>query len=110
MFSIHCCITLDLQAKYCGAYGKPVYDVWEKLGDEEVPIRQELIQSLPFGDLLRFTPEDGRDRPKVLIVAALSGHFATLLQDTIRGFARDFDIGLKGHVSLPGGKGLLEAS
>ena len=60
-------------------------------GDQEVPIHQELIQSLPFADLLRFTAEDGREKPKVLIVAALSGHHATLLQDTIRGFARDFD-------------------
>ena len=81
----------ELPARQLKTYDKPRYEVWEKLGDEEVPIREELIQSLPFANLLRFTPEDGRDRPKVLIVAALSGHHATLLQDTIRGFARDFD-------------------
>ena len=81
----------ELPSRQLKTYDKPTYDVREKLGDEEVPIHPELIQSLPFADLLRFTPDDRRDRPKVLIVAALSGHFATLLQDTIRGFARDFD-------------------
>jgi poly(3-hydroxybutyrate) depolymerase len=49
------------------------------------------VQSLPFADLLRFPMPGSEGRPKVLIAAALSGHHATLLQDTIRGFARDFD-------------------
>ena len=49
------------------------------------------MQSLPFADLLRFPMPGSEARPKVLIAAALSGHHATLLQDTIRGFAQDFD-------------------
>ena len=81
----------ELPARQLKTYAKPRYDVWEEQDDQEFPIRQELIQSLPFADLLRFTAEDGREKPKVLIAAALSGHHATLLQDTIRGFARDFD-------------------
>lgn len=81
----------ELPARQLKTYEKPTYDIWERQGDRDIPITGEVIQSLPFADLLRFTADDGRERPKVLIAAALSGHFATLLQDTIRGFARDFD-------------------
>ena len=81
----------ELPARQLKTYGKQRFVVTEMLDDQEIPIREEVIQKLPFGNLLRFSPEGAKDRPKVLIVAALSGHHATLLQDTIRGFARDFD-------------------
>ena len=81
----------ELPARALKDYGKPKYEVWEGLGDLEVVVDQEVVHSLPFADLLRFNMNDGVAKPKVLIVAALSGHHATLLQDTIRGFTRDFD-------------------
>jgi poly(3-hydroxybutyrate) depolymerase len=81
----------ELPARALKDYGKPTYDVWEELGDMEVVVDQEVVHSLPFANLLRFNLDDGREKPKVLIAAALSGHHATLLQDTIRGFTRDFD-------------------
>jgi poly(3-hydroxybutyrate) depolymerase len=51
---------------------------------------ERCIASKPFGDLVGFAVPDAEDRPKVLIAAALSGHHATLLRDTVKGFARDF--------------------
>ena len=81
----------ELPARALKDYGKPSYNVFEDLGDLEVVIDKEVVHSLPFADLLRFNLDDGTDKPKVLIVAALSGHHATLLQDTIRGFTRNFD-------------------
>ena len=81
----------ELPARALKDYGKPTYQVWENLGDLDVVVDKEVVHSLPFADLLRFNLEDGATRPKVLIAAALSGHHATLLQDTIRGFTRDFD-------------------
>ena len=81
----------ELPARALKDYGKPLYEVFEQLGDEEIGLQEKVVQSLPFADLLNFPVEDGREKPKVLIAAALSGHHATLLQDTIRGFARDFD-------------------
>lgn len=81
----------ELPARALKDYGKPPYEVWEDLGDLEVAVDREVVHSLPFADLLRFNLADGTQKPKVLIAAALSGHHATLLQDTIRGFARDFD-------------------
>jgi poly(3-hydroxybutyrate) depolymerase len=81
----------ELPARALKDYGKPEYEVWEDLGDMEVVVHGEVVHSLPFADLLRFNVDDGVEKPKVLIAAALSGHHATLLQDTIRGFTRDFD-------------------
>jgi poly(3-hydroxybutyrate) depolymerase len=83
--------TWELSARALKDYGKPRYEVWEREDDAEFELQEKVIQSLPFADLLNFPVEDGREKPKVLIAAALSGHHATLLQDTIRGFARDFD-------------------
>ena len=81
----------ELPARALKTYTKPRYEIWEDLGNLEIGLQETLVQSLPFADLLNFPVEDGREKPKVLIAAALSGHHATLLQDTIRGFARDFD-------------------
>ena len=81
----------ELPARALKDYGKQEYKVFEELGDLEVVVEAEVVHSLPFADLLRFNLEDGTTKPKVLIAAALSGHHATLLEDTIRGFTRDFD-------------------
>jgi poly(3-hydroxybutyrate) depolymerase len=81
----------ELSSRALKDYPKPSYEVWEDLGDLEVVVDQRVVHSLPFADLLNFNLDDGTTKPKVLIAAALSGHHATLLQDTIRGFTRDFD-------------------
>jgi poly(3-hydroxybutyrate) depolymerase len=72
-------------------YAKQPYAVRGTSGGGETVLEERLVHSLPFADLLNFKVDDGDKKPKVLIAAALSGHHATLLQDTIRGFARDFD-------------------
>ncbi len=54
-------------------------------------LEERCVHSLPFGDLIGFGVDNAADKPKVLIAAALSGHHATLLRDTVKGFARDFD-------------------
>jgi len=81
----------ELQSRSLRDYPKPEYVVWEDLGDLEIVVDGHVVDQQPFGDLLRFNMDDGREKPKVLIVAALSGHYGTLLQDTVRGFVQDFD-------------------
>jgi poly(3-hydroxybutyrate) depolymerase len=51
---------------------------------ETIPVYQTTILKKPFGDLVRFTKENQRKEPKVLIIAPVSGHFATLLRDTVK--------------------------
>ena len=61
----------------------------------EVSITEVPILSSAFGTLLHFRknePVSGKATPKVLIVAPLSGHFATLLRDTVRVMLRDHDV------------------
>lgn len=81
----------ELPARALKDYGKPRYDVRATLGDADLPIHPEVVDSLPFADLLRFDQDDAVEKPKVLIAAALSGHHATLLQGTVQTFAQDFD-------------------
>jgi polyhydroxyalkanoate depolymerase len=58
-----------------------------------VPVREQIIRSTPFGDLIRFVKAEGTTvQPKVLVVAPLSGHFATLLRNTIQTLLRDHDV------------------
>lgn len=62
-------------------------------GNMEVDVQEQLIRSTPFGDLLRFAkPEGGAIQPKILVVAPLSGHFATLLRNTVSTLLRDHDV------------------
>jgi polyhydroxyalkanoate depolymerase len=61
-----------------------------------VPVAEEVVLERPFSRLLRFVPPGvtlarGR-RPQVLLVAPLSGHFATLLRSTVRTLLADFDV------------------
>jgi poly(3-hydroxybutyrate) depolymerase len=51
------------------------------------------VLTLPFGTLLHFRKE-GRacGQPPVLLVAPLSGHFATLLRETARTLLQDHDV------------------
>lgn len=82
---------LELPARALKVYGKPRYDIRGGVGDLEIAIPPVVVDSLPFADLLNFNLVDGITKPKVLIAAALSGHHATLLQDTVETFAKDFD-------------------
>jgi poly(3-hydroxybutyrate) depolymerase len=54
-----------------------------------VPVREEPVLTTPFCTLLRFSRENASSDPPVLLVAPMSGHFATLLRGTIRTLLRD---------------------
>ena len=45
-----------------------------------------------FGTLLRFKKDIDIEQPRVLVVAPLSGHFATLLRNTVRTLLPDHDV------------------
>ncbi len=52
----------------------------------------ETVLDLPFGKLLRFAKDIDMPQPKVLVVAPLSGHFATLLAGTVRTMLQDHEV------------------
>jgi len=59
---------------------------------ESVPVVEEIVLTTPFATLLRFRKPDAPAQPKVLVVAPMSGHFATLLRDTVRTTLQDHDV------------------
>jgi poly(3-hydroxybutyrate) depolymerase len=70
-----------------------------QVGDALVRVREQVVTQRPFGTLLRFERDDiapagdsSQPLPRVLIVAPLSGHFATLLADTARTMLADHDV------------------
>ena len=68
----------DLFLRVTHRYEKPEWRIPEA--------RIELAADKPFCKLLHFTPVAPRPHPvpKILVVAPLSGHHATLLRDTVR--------------------------
>ncbi len=62
------------------------------IGNRDVPIALQTVLDMPFGKLLRFAADVDMARPKVLVVAPLSGHFATLLRGTVQTLLRDHDV------------------
>ncbi len=59
---------------------------------EQVPVTEEVVASTPFATLRRFRKEGVSGQPKVLVVAPMSGHFATLLRDTVQTVLQDHDV------------------
>jgi poly-beta-hydroxyalkanoate depolymerase len=49
-----------------------------------VPVSEEAVVATPFGTLLHFRKDVATPQPRMLVVAPLSGHFATLLRNTVR--------------------------
>jgi len=57
-----------------------------------VEVEEEATHVAPFATLLRFRKVGAPTQPRVLIVAPMSGHFATLLRDTVRTMLTDHDV------------------
>ncbi|HUE79460.1 MAG TPA: polyhydroxyalkanoate depolymerase [Sphingomicrobium sp.] len=77
--------SLDVFAHAAAPRGKPEFGLeTTTVGRKTVAVREEILVRKPFGQLKRFVragaPEDD---PKLLIVAPMSGHFATLLRGTV---------------------------
>ena len=62
------------------------------VGNELSPVTEEVIQSTAFATLLRFRKETRAPQPKVLVVAPMSGHFATLLRATVQTLLQHHDV------------------
>jgi poly(3-hydroxybutyrate) depolymerase len=58
----------------------------------EYPIVEEVTATTPFATLRRFRKVGAPEQPRVLVAAPMSGHFATLLRDTVRTLLRDHDV------------------
>ena len=72
---------------------RPAWRIKPVLVDgQAVPVLEEVVFSTPFASLLRFAKPGAPSQPKVLVVAPMSGHFATLLRDTVQTVLQDHDV------------------
>jgi poly(3-hydroxybutyrate) depolymerase len=60
--------------------------------DWNLPATVEVVDERPFGRLIRFVTGDERERPRVLLVAPMSGHYATLLRGTVEALLAGHDV------------------
>ncbi|MFM5948563.1 MAG: polyhydroxyalkanoate depolymerase [Novosphingobium sp.] len=76
---------LEVFAHASANYGKPSFDIQTVTVDGQThPVTEAIVLHKPFGNLLRFShPGLPKDAPRLLIVAPMSGHFATLLRGTV---------------------------
>lgn len=77
-------------------YGKPEWRISSTvIGDAQVPVHLRTVWERPFCKLIHFErafTEAHRPQPRLLIVAPLSGHYATLLRGTVQAFLPHHDV------------------
>ena len=75
---------LDVFAHASASRGKPSFGLHTTTVDgREVAVTEEVVVDKPFGRLLRFRRQGVEGGPKLVIVAPMSGHYATLLRGTV---------------------------
>lgn len=76
------------------AFGKPAWGLpTTRIDGADVAVHEEVALRKPWCDLLRFRRETHRPQdPTVLMVAPMSGHYATLLRGTVQAFLPDHNV------------------
>jgi len=83
----------ELFTRLMQRYHKPEWGIDSVSVDgEEVVVDKHIVVDKPFCKLIHFEKNIQNKGPKLLIVAPLSGHFATLLRDTVRTALIDHDV------------------
>src|SRR5579863_3224492 len=83
----------EMLARAGPTHHRPDYAIRSvRIGAEDTPVSEEVVAGTPFGALVRFRKEGDPDQPRVLLVAPLSGHFATLLRGTVETLLPDNDV------------------
>jgi poly(3-hydroxybutyrate) depolymerase len=77
-------------------YGKPTFGLSEtRIDGKPIQVEEKIVWERPFCGLINFRrlgPVPKEARARLLIVAPMSGHFATLLRGTVEAFLPDFDV------------------
>ena len=83
----------DLMNRLTQDYARPPFGITSVLvGKRELKVREVRDLEKPFCTLLHFAKAGAPKQPRVLIFAPLSGHFSTLLRDTVSAMLADHDV------------------
>ena len=85
---------LEVFAHATATYGKPAWNIESvDAGGESHPVIESTVVNMPFGDLKEFHREDlPEDAPRLLVVAPMSGHYATLLRGTVERMLENYRV------------------
>src|ERR1700691_4878428 len=83
----------ELSARVGLTHTRPPFGIRSvNVGNREVEVHEEAAYRTPFGTLLHFKKDVATVQPRILLVAPLSGHFATLLRATVKTMLPDHDV------------------
>jgi len=83
----------DLMTRLTQRYERPEFGIASVLsGEREFVVHERCEVDEPFCRLLHFEKQGAPAQPRVIVFAPLSGHFATLLRDTVRTLLADHDV------------------
>ncbi len=84
---------LEVFAHAAAPRGKPGFELYEtEVDGETVRVTEAIEARKPFGQLKHFKHNASKDAPKLLIVAPMSGHYATLLRGTVERMLPGHDV------------------
>jgi len=84
---------LEVFAHASAPRGKPEFGIDSvKVGRKQVRVDEQILLRKPFGQLKHFAREGIEKAPPLLIVAPMSGHYATLLRGTVQRMLPKFDV------------------
>jgi poly(3-hydroxybutyrate) depolymerase len=85
---------LDVFAHAAAPRGKPEFGLKRTtINGKKVAVHEEIVLREPFGQLKHFVRKGApEDDPKLLIVAPMSGHYATLLRGTVERMVPGHDV------------------
>ena len=85
--------SLEVFANATAPHGKPEFGIESvRVRGKEVPVNEEILLRKPFGQLKHFYREGINRGPRLLIVAPMSGHYATLLRGTVERLLPSIDV------------------
>jgi polyhydroxyalkanoate depolymerase len=83
----------ELISRAALTHSRPPYGIESvQIGNREAAVSEEPLTSTPFGTLLHFKKDIEQEQPRILVVAPLSGHFATLLRNTVHTLLAEHDV------------------
>ena len=84
---------LEVFAHAAAPRGKPAFGIDHVLVDgKPVSVTEEIVLRKPFGQLKHFAKPGAETQPKLLMVAPMSGHYATLLRGTVERMLPGHDV------------------
>ena len=82
-----------LAARFSQAYKKPDWNINQtEVNGKSCGVATKIVIDRPFCHVVHFEKTVSHKQPPLLLVAPMSGHYATLLRDTVRGLLPHFDV------------------